>query len=823
VTIPARLPGTLSAFVDHSRFRWVLLSLAAAMITGAAAYSYHKIDSGLTAVALSRREAVGELMAGTLAEKFGRSIDVGLSLSTRVQFRKLVTAKKWGNAGKIMLDVPSNFPYLERLFIADPQGTLQADVPALPGVRGVNFASREWFRGVSRDWRPYVSPMYVRAAVPRLNVFAIALPIKSTTGQVAGILVLQIRIENLLQWVAGINQETDTSIYIVDSKGQMMLHSRHGDQNELVSVMATPVVQKLRGSGQGVELGFDELEHEESIINYAAVPGYDWGVLVTQPVRSSKVLAARDEQLHMLLAGYGFILLLGIITTGLLMRIVNERHKAESAAHFATIVNTATEAIISVNQDQRIVLFNHGAESCFGYSAAEMLGQPLDRLLPKQLGEIHRSHIQNFADAPEINRASRHMAGDREISGRRKDGTEFPVEASIAKSTVNGQTTLTVILRNVTERRQAEQALRASEERFRHTIDSMLEGCQIIDRNWRYVYINDAAEKHNRRPKEELLGKVMTDVWPGIEKTDVYSAEVRCMNERIPQHMETEFTFPNGSTGWFEIGIQPMPGGIFILSTDITERKQAEMKIRQLNMDLEHMVIERTAELAAANKELEAFSYSVSHDLRAPLRSIDGFSQALLDDYAERLDDQARDFLNRVRGATQRMGMLIDDMLMLSRVTRAQMRRKTVDLGVLAADVLEELQKSEPERKVEWRIEPGLIIAGDEQLLRVLLVNLLGNAWKFTGKTANAKIEFGAAHNADGVTEFFVNDNGAGFDMRYAGKLFGAFQRLHLVSEFPGTGVGLATVQRIVHRHGGQVRAEGVPGQGATFYFTLPG
>jgi PAS domain S-box-containing protein len=818
-----KLRNTFKSKFDRPALRWGIVSIAAAILISTAAYSYHKIDSELTAVALSRQAAVAQLMAGTLAEKFGRSIDVGISLSTRVQFRKLVTAGKWGKASDILLGVPSDFPYIERLFITDTAGTLQADVPALPGVRGVNFASRDWFRGVSRDWRPYVSPMYVRAALPRLDVFAVAVPIKSTAGQVAGILVLQIRIENLLQWVAGINQETDTSIYIVDTKGQMMLHSGHGDQKKLIDVMANPIVQKLRNSAQGVEIGFDEFEHEESIINYAAVPEYGWGVVVSQPVRSSKVLAARDKQLHMLLAGYGFILLLGIITTGLLMRIVNERHKAESAAHFATIVNTATEAIISVNQDQRIVLFNHGAESCFGYSAAEMLGQPLDRLLPKQLGEIHRSHIQNFANAPEINRASRHMAGDREISGRRKDGTEFPVEASIAKSTVNGQTTLTVILRNVTERKQAEQALRASEERFRHTIDSMLEGCQIIDRNWRYVYINDAAEKHNRRSKEELLGKVMTDVWPGIEKTDVYSAEVRCMNERIPQHMETEFTFPNGGTGWFEIGIQPMPGGIFILSADITERKQAEMKIHQLNADLEHRVIERTAELAAVNKELEAFSYSVSHDLRAPLRSIDGFSQALLDDYADRLDDQARDFLDRVRGATQRMGMLIDDMLTLSRVTRAEMRRETVDLGALAADVLEELQKSEPERKVEWHIEPGLAADGDTQLLRVALFNLLGNAWKFTGKTANTKIEFGAIRHANGNTEFFVRDNGAGFDMRYAGKLFGAFQRLHLTSEFQGTGVGLATVQRIVHRHGGQVRAEGVPGQGATFYFTLPG
>jgi signal transduction histidine kinase len=256
---------------------------------------------------------------------------------------------------------------------------------------------------------------------------------------------------------------------------------------------------------------------------------------------------------------------------------------------------------------------------------------------------------------------------------------------------------------------------------------------------------------------------------------------------------------------------------------NMLEVRLLHKELHNYNDVLEQHVRERTVELQAANQELEAFSYSVSHDLRAPLRSIDGFSQVLLEDYAGRLDDQGKDYLKRVRAATQRMGYLIDDMLTLSRVTRAEMRRKTVDLSALATDVLTELQKSEPGRKVDWSFEPGLIAQGDAQLLRVALVNLLGNAWKFTGKTANAKIEFGALRNAEGAMEFFVRDNGVGFDMAYAGKLFGAFQRLHLSNQFPGSGIGLATVWRIIHRHGGQVRGAGMPDQGATFYFTLPG
>jgi signal transduction histidine kinase len=226
------------------------------------------------------------------------------------------------------------------------------------------------------------------------------------------------------------------------------------------------------------------------------------------------------------------------------------------------------------------------------------------------------------------------------------------------------------------------------------------------------------------------------------------------------------------------------------------------------------------AALQAANKELEAFSYSVSHDLRAPLRTIDGFSQALLEDCVDQLDDQGKDNLQRVRAATQRMGELIDDMLNLSRVARKEICVETVDLSAMAQTIAAELRRSQPERRVEFIIADGLVTTGDGGLLKAALENLLGNAWKFTGKRPLAKIEFGIARY-DGNTAYFVRDNGAGFDAAYADKLFGAFQRLHGQNEFSGTGIGLATVQRVIHRHGGHVWGEGKIEQGATFYFTL--
>jgi len=245
------------------------------------------------------------------------------------------------------------------------------------------------------------------------------------------------------------------------------------------------------------------------------------------------------------------------------------------------------------------------------------------------------------------------------------------------------------------------------------------------------------------------------------------------------------------------------------LETEIKERKRAEEEIQRTNRDLR-----------AANKELEAFSYSVSHDLRTPLRSIDGFSQALLEDYADKLDATAQDHLQRVRRAAQRMAALIDDMLNLSRVTRCELHRETLDLSAIANLIATDLQEAEPGRQVEFVIESGLSAEGDPQLLRAAMENLLRNSWKYTSGHPTARIEFGRSEE-NGKHSFFVRDDGAGFDPRYADRLFGAFQRLHTAKEFPGTGVGLATVQRIIHRHGGEIWAVGAVEKGATFYLTL--
>jgi light-regulated signal transduction histidine kinase (bacteriophytochrome) len=269
-----------------------------------------------------------------------------------------------------------------------------------------------------------------------------------------------------------------------------------------------------------------------------------------------------------------------------------------------------------------------------------------------------------------------------------------------------------------------------------------------------------------------------------------------------------------------EISLSPLQtdSGTLVSSAirDVTERKRSEDQLRSLNESARR----HAAQLEAVNKELEAFSYSVSHDLRAPLRSIDGFSLALLEDYAGKFDDQADEYLKRIRAAAQRMALLIDDMLKLAGVTRSEMRLEEVDLTAIVNSVLDECRRREPDRRVECVVADRIVAHGDPRLLQLVLENLIGNAWKFTSRTEQASIEFSTS-DGDGQTVYVVRDNGAGFDMTYAQKLFGAFQRLHAASDFPGTGVGLATVQRIIRRHGGWISAEGAPGKGATFKFAL--
>ncbi len=417
---------------------------------------------------------------------------------------------------------------------------------------------------------------------------------------------------------------------------------------------------------------------------------------------------------------------------------------------------------------------------------------------------------------------------------------------------LNGRRHLCVAMEDITERKQAAAAIATEKQNLEALFASSPVAMFILDETTKIVRVNAAAvalsgassaEVLEHRPGNALgCRHSMEDprgcgystacrvcaTRNGLESVLAKGGELKGVELpfELVRHGEIQKV-------WMAVGAQPilMSGRrhLIVAMDDITARKQAREKILQLNAELDQRVADRTVALAAANKELEAFSYSVSHDLRAPLRSIDGFSRVVLEDYAPRLDADGRDSLNRIRAAAQRMGHLIDAMLDLSRVSRTELHRNPVDLSALAREVGAELRQQEPARAVELTVAEGLAAECDLRLMRIVLENLLGNAWKFTGQCAAPRIEVGLATTPAlsplnpqlSTPAFFIRDNGAGFDEAYAGKLFGAFQRLHTVGQFAGTGIGLATVQRIMHRHGGRVWAKAKVGEGATFYFTL--
>ena len=503
---------------------------------------------------------------------------------------------------------------------------------------------------------------------------------------------------------------------------------------------------------------------------------------------------------------------------------ITERKRAEEMrAQFVSIIEFSDDAILSKTLDGIITSWNPGAERLFGYTAREAIGKPMLTFIPPERKGEEAEILARIARGESL----RHF----ETVRVRKDGKRVEVSVTVSpiKDSFGKVIGASTIARDISERKRAEEAIRQSEVRYRTLFDTLIEGFCTIEVifdaggkpvDYRFLEINPAFEKQTGLHNAQ--GKLMRDLAPDHEAHwfEIYG-KIALTGE--PVHFENEAKVLGRHYDVFAYRVGgPEIRKVAILFNDITERKAAEEKINQLNVELEHRVIKRTAELEAANKELEAFSYSVSHDLRTPLRAMNGFAGIVLEDFGPQLPEEGRRYLERIRNGGQRMGELIDDLLAFSRLSRQPVNRQRMNSARIVREVLDDLKPQQDGRQIEWRIGELPPCLADSALLKQVWANLLSNAIKYTRDRQPAIVEAGCTHE-NGRNVYFVRDNGVGFDMQYANKLFGVFQRLHRADEFEGTGVGLAIVQRIIHRHGGRVWAQGRVNQGATFYFTIEG
>jgi len=489
---------------------------------------------------------------------------------------------------------------------------------------------------------------------------------------------------------------------------------------------------------------------------------------------------------------------------------------------FRALADQSSDIIVLLNREGVISYENPAVEKALGLKAEERIGATgFEHLHPDDFKLVADTYDILFSD---INAPVQQS----DIRFRHIDGSWRTFEV-VASNLIHDKVIEAVIinLRDITERKRMEEALHQSEEKYRTLLESVQEGYFELDLAGNFTFFNDSLCRIYNYSKEELMDMNYRHYTDKETRKNGFHEFNKVYNTGEPLK---GFTWPiigkDGTKRYVETSASLLkdssgkPIGFRGILHDITARKRAEEELKKYREQLEGLVQERTIKLEASNKELEAFSYSISHDLRAPLRAIDGFSQALLEDCEDKLDLQGKDYLIRIRAATQRMSTLIEDLLNLSRITRSEMSMEKVNLTRIVRSVINELQNSQPQRHVKIRIADGLEDIADSRLISIALENLMSNAWKFTAKQSEALIEFGSTREGSKKV-YFIRDNGAGFEMTYMDKLFAPFQRLHTIDEYPGTGIGLATVRRIIHRHGGKVWAEGHTGKGATFYFSI--
>jgi len=784
--------------------------------------------------ALTNDKTTANLLADLITEHNKATIGILQSYAHRPLFIAAVKKKDLAGVHRHLLDLKKNAE-IDLTFVTDTGGVLWANFPVFSEAIGKDLSSRDWYKGISSNWKPYISNVFKLIVGDKPLAAAFCVPIVDERERPIGILATSQRLGFIDNIIERVPFSPFTTVNVIDRAGKILYSNKFPYRDQLTDYRFFPILEAaLKGKKQQIEMKDQQKDQGKSSLTVVPVGDIGWTVIIE---RSMDDIYRSDLRRFIEIGAVSCLLFLLIIFFLGYMRKVSLFRKTEELLQTETklrreeeklrVLSSRQEAILAAVPEIIMEVDNNKIYTWANLAGTEFFGEDV-------IGKEAAFYFEGEQDTYDIVRPLFNGAADiiyLESWQRRKDGEKRLLAwwCRVLKDEDNSVKGVLSSARDITERKRMEKDLATSEARYRNLFDNAMEGIYQSTLEGTFSIVNPALAKMLGYENPADMITSVTD----IARQFYANPEDRT---RLLDAIKDIDYIEN-----FEFLARRKDGGvIWILSNsriirnergqiksfegiiqDISERKQAEEKIRQLNAELEQRVIDRTAELYATNKELEAFSYSVSHDLRAPLRSIDGFSQALLEEYQDKIDDTGKTYLNRVRKATQKMGFLIDDLLKLSRVTRSEFHYEAIDLSKIVREILQTTQENNPDRAVDIIIQEGIIVRGDPYLMQIALTNMMDNAWKFTGREAQPRIEFGATVK-EGVKLYFLRDNGVGFDMAYVDKLFVAFQRLHTTEEFAGTGIGLATVRRIINRHGGHVLAEGEVGKGATLYFTLP-
>lgn len=669
----------------------------------------------------------------------------------------------------------------------------------------------------------------------------VAMPVYDKQGRPRGILIINVAAQTFLQSFAAEDDAKYPHLMLLNQDGFWLKSPNAADEwGFMFKRMETLASRFPQAWAQMTNAKSGQVELTDGLWTWQTVEPED--VISTQ--QSRRLLVVSHLPAQMLAPIYlrswtpiGGLAVLILLVSGMLIgRLIQVRDRQRQAdiataaalakaevlsqqidaqKRFRHVVEASIDGILVTDGEGHIVLVNPALADMFDYAPAELMNQSIDILLPEAARQRHTQHRVEYMRHPD----KRAMGAGRELLGQRRDGSQFPVEVGLSTYVSKGQIFVLATVVDITERNQLVAASKRLASIITSTEDAIIsKTLDGIITSW-----NPGAEKLFGYRAEEVIGRSIELLVPPGQEQEERALLARIARGETIAHYDTIRQCKDGRQVVISNTICPLRDalgrviGASKIARDISEIKQAEAQIHRLNASLQ----QRVKELAAANEELDSFAYAVSHDLRAPLRAMIGFSHALLEDCGEHLDDEGRAYLSEIDIASRRMGDLIDGILTLSRSTRGELRNEAIDLSAMALRISHDIVRTEPARSVAWEIAPDLETWGDPRLIENVLRNLMGNAWKYTAGRVDAAIRV-HAEDEDGQRWICVSDNGAGFDMRHADKLYQPFQRLHRQDEFAGLGIGLATVLRIINRHHGKLRATAEPGKGATFAFSLP-